>query len=85
MIPHSVVEEAVFLAGTSLPECGAAMRRRDFSNSPLEKGDKGGCEAEAIGLSRRNEEENKKQPPPPPFLRGNVPETCLGSCVQPDL
>jgi folylpolyglutamate synthase/dihydropteroate synthase len=34
-------------------------------NSPLEKGDKGGCEAQ-------NKEESKKQPPPPPLLRGNA-------------
>jgi len=38
-----------------------------FINSPLEKGDKGGCESEM-------EEENEKQPPAPPFLRGNISE-----------
>jgi hypothetical protein len=34
---------------------------KDFRNSSLEKGDKGGCKA-------YNEEESKKQPPPPPLL-----------------
>jgi hypothetical protein len=41
------------------------MKRNFFINSPLEKGDKGGCEA-------KTEEETKKQPPPPPLLRGNI-------------
>jgi hypothetical protein len=40
------------------------LLEKDGRNSPLEKGDKGGCEAQ-------NEEENKKQPPTPPLLRGN--------------
>jgi len=43
---------------------------KDFRNSPLEKGDKGGCKA-------YNEEESKKQPPPPPLLRGNLSTTSL--------
>jgi hypothetical protein len=42
------------------------MKMDSFVNSPLEKGDKGGCEAEM-------EKETKKQPPPPPLLRGNFP------------
>jgi hypothetical protein len=41
------------------------MRSRDFRNSPLKKGDKGGCEDDM-------EKEIKKQPPPPPLLRGNI-------------
>lgn len=40
------------------------MTRIYFSNSPLKKGDKGGCEEAIKG-------ENKKQPLPPLFLRGN--------------
>jgi hypothetical protein len=40
------------------------MTRKLFSNSPLEKGDKGGSEEDM-------EEESKKQPPSPPLLRGN--------------
>jgi hypothetical protein len=35
-------------------------------NSPLENGDKGGCEASL-------KVKEKKQPPPPPLLRGNFP------------
>jgi hypothetical protein len=38
------------------------MERNFLVNSPLEKGDKGGCDAEM-------EEENKKQPLPP-FIKG---------------
>ena len=41
------------------------MRSRDFRNSPLKKGGKGGCEDDM-------EKESKKQPPPPPLLRGNI-------------
>jgi cobyrinic acid a,c-diamide synthase len=37
----------------------------DFSYSPLEKGDSGGCQAAV-------EEDNKKQPPLPPLFRGNL-------------
>jgi hypothetical protein len=44
------------------------MIRKIISNSPLEKGDKGGCEEDMEG-------ENKKQPPPPPLLRGNISST----------
>jgi hypothetical protein len=36
---------------------------RDFSNSPLEKGDKGGCDAEL-------EEETKKTTPSAPVIKG---------------
>ena len=39
--------------------------KKRFQYSPLEKGDKGGCEVEMI-------EKGKKQPPPPPLLRGNL-------------
>jgi cobyrinic acid a,c-diamide synthase len=37
----------------------------DLSNSPLEKGDSGGCQAAVEG-------DSKKQPPLPPLLRGNI-------------
>ena len=50
------------------------MRRIYLIDSPLEKGDKGGCEAAL-------EEINKRQPPPPPFLRGNISEIlCFFPC-----
>jgi hypothetical protein len=46
------------------------MRRRDFSNSPLEKGDKGGCEAEVGALSSRNGRRNQETTPSAPFIKG---------------
>ena len=50
------------------------MKRNLLINSPLKKGDKGGCEPEVGALSSRDGRRNKKQPPPPPFLRGNISE-----------
>jgi len=41
------------------------VKRNFIINSPLEKGDTGGCEAE-------REEGSQKQPPSPPLLRGNI-------------
>ena len=31
-----------------------SLREKDFSNSPLEKGDKGGCEAEIVEETKNN-------------------------------
>jgi hypothetical protein len=54
-----------------------AMKRNLLINSPLKKGDKGGCEPEVGALSSRNGRRNKRQPPPPPLLRGNISEILL--------
>lgn len=45
--------------------------RNFFINSPLGKGDKGGCKSEMLEIDALSRRRTKKQPPPPPLLRGN--------------
>jgi hypothetical protein len=50
------------------------MKRNFLINSPLEKGDKGGCEPEVGALSSRNGRRKQKTTPSAPLLRGNIAE-----------
>jgi hypothetical protein len=46
------------------------MKRNFLINSPLEKGDKGGCEPEVGALSSRNGRRKQKTTPSAPFIKG---------------
>ena len=52
--------------GFYLTDIGVTLetKNRNFGNSPLEKGDRGGCKAPRV-------EKADEQPPAPPLLRGN--------------
>jgi len=78
----SILKNCIILPGTNIgiydgegagpkycrEEKQLSLTQQDFRNSPLEKEDKGRCEAQ-------NEEGSKEQPPPPPLLRGNLSTT----------
>jgi hypothetical protein len=46
------------------------MKRNFFINSPLEKGDKGGCEPEVGAIISGNGRRNQETTPFAPFIKG---------------
>jgi hypothetical protein len=46
------------------------MKKDSFVNSPLKKGDKGGCEPEVGALSSGNGRRNQETTPSAPFIKG---------------
>jgi hypothetical protein len=50
------------------------MIRKFYSNSPLKKGDKGGCKDDMPEIGSLSRRKNQETTPPPPLIRGNLPQ-----------